>query len=77
LLKFYNKGVFQKQELTGWSQLEGPFEDSYTAADNTKLVPTETQKNSFYALSKVFFIWKSTVDLSDGFECQQLFLFFL
>mmetsp|Transcript_18446 Transcript_18446/g.52067 ORF Transcript_18446/g.52067 Transcript_18446/m.52067 type:complete len:300 (-) Transcript_18446:60-959(-) len=41
-------------ELTGWSQLEGPFGRSYTDADNSSIVPTETQKNSFYALSKKY-----------------------
>uniref|UniRef100_A0A7S4JP02 Uricase n=1 Tax=Paramoeba aestuarina TaxID=180227 RepID=A0A7S4JP02_9EUKA len=41
-------------EMTGYSLLEGPFDRSYTHADNSAIVPTETQKNTFYALSKKY-----------------------
>jgi len=34
--------------------LEGPFERAFTASENSSLVPTETQKNTLYALSKKY-----------------------
>ncbi|QDA60484.1 factor-independent urate hydroxylase [Hymenobacter jejuensis] len=36
-------------------QLEGDFETAYTLGDNTKILPTDTQKNTVYALAKQHF----------------------
>lgn len=35
--------------------LEGDFETAYTQGDNTKILPTDTQKNTVYALAKDHF----------------------
>lgn len=35
--------------------LEGDFETAYTQGDNTKILPTDTQKNTVYALAKEHF----------------------
>jgi len=35
--------------------LEGDFETAYTLGDNTKILPTDTQKNTVYALAKDYF----------------------
>ena len=32
--------------------LEGDFETAHTLGDNTKILPTDTQKNTVYALAK-------------------------
>lgn len=34
--------------------LEGSFEDAYIKGDNSQIVPTETQKNTLYVLSKKY-----------------------
>jgi urate oxidase len=36
--------------------LEGDFETAHTVGDNTKILPTDTQKNTVYALAKGHFI---------------------
>jgi urate oxidase len=36
--------------------LEGDFETAHTIGDNTKILPTDTQKNTVYALAKEHFI---------------------
>jgi urate oxidase len=41
-------------EFIGQIMLEGPFEKAFTMSDNSSLVPTETQKNTLYALSKKY-----------------------
>jgi len=41
-------------EFTGQMMIEGPFDKAYTASDNSNILPTETQKNTFYALSKKY-----------------------
>jgi urate oxidase len=35
--------------------LEGDFETAHTIGDNTKILPTDTQKNTVYALAKEYF----------------------
>jgi urate oxidase len=41
-------------DLVGRIRLHGDFARAYTHGDNSAIVPTETQKNSFYALSKKY-----------------------
>ena len=36
--------------------LEGDFETAHTLGDNTKILPTDTQKNTVYALAKEHFV---------------------
>src|SRR5437660_719535 len=36
--------------------LEGDFELAHTTGDNTKILPTDTQKNTVYALAKEHFV---------------------
>jgi urate oxidase len=43
-------------------QLEGDFADSYTAGDNTKIVATDSMKNTVYVLAK-----ETTFDSAEGF----------
>ena len=38
-------------EVTVWIELDGDFESSYSAADNSKVVPTDTMKNTVYVLA--------------------------
>ncbi|GAA0537755.1 factor-independent urate hydroxylase [Chitinophaga japonensis] len=40
------------RQLTVNTALEGDFETAYTRGDNTKILPTDTQKNTIYALAK-------------------------
>ena len=40
------------KEVTVGIQFEGDFETSYTAGDNSKVLPTDTMKNTVYALAK-------------------------
>src|SRR5437660_8410095 len=40
------------RELTVQILLQGDFETSYTAGDNSKVLPTDTMKNTVYALAK-------------------------
>src|SRR3954447_8555223 len=35
--------------------LQGDFETAYTIGDNTKILPTDTQKNTVYAMAKEHF----------------------
>ena len=44
----------QVHELTGQILLSGDFGRAYTHGDNAKVLPTETQKNTFYAMSKKY-----------------------
>ncbi len=37
------------------TSLEGDFETAYTKGDNTRILPTDTQKNTIYALAKDHF----------------------
>src|SRR5258706_2610428 len=39
-------------EMTVAISLEGDFESSYSEGDNSKVLPTDTMKNTVYALSK-------------------------
>ncbi|KAK9759692.1 hypothetical protein K7432_017039, partial [Basidiobolus ranarum] len=39
-------------ELTCQVLLDGKFETSYTEADNSSIVPTDTVKNTIYVLAK-------------------------
>lgn len=51
--------------------LEGDFETAYTKGDNTKILPTDTQKNTVYALAKEHF----TGPIEDfGIHLAQYFL---
>src|SRR5215211_7852220 len=36
--------------------LEGDFETAHTIGDNSKILPTDTQKNTVYALAKEHFV---------------------
>jgi len=38
-------------ELTVWIELDGDFRSSYSEADNSKVVPTDTMKNTVYVLA--------------------------
>jgi urate oxidase len=38
-------------DLTVWIELDGDFLPSYSAADNSQIVPTDTMKNTVYVLS--------------------------
>jgi urate oxidase len=40
------------KEISVDIQLEGEFSDSFTRGDNTKVIPTDTMKNTVYALAK-------------------------
>src|SRR6266700_2335633 len=40
------------RELTVQILLEGDFETSYSAGDNSRVLPTDTMKNTVYALAK-------------------------
>lgn len=40
------------RELTAQILLEGEFESSYSAGDNSQVLPTDTMKNTIYALAK-------------------------
>ncbi len=42
----------QVTELTVNTRLSGDFEEAYRSGDNSKVVPTDTQKNTVYALAK-------------------------
>ena len=41
-------------EFTGQIYLEGPFDAAYQRADNAAILPTETQKQTLYALLKKY-----------------------
>lgn len=41
-------------EFTAQMLLEGPFDGAFENSDNSSIVPTETQKNTLYALSKKY-----------------------
>ena len=45
-------GRHQIRELTVQVLLQGDFETSYSAGDNSKVLPTDTMKNTVYALAK-------------------------
>ena len=36
--------------------LQGDFETAHTVGDNTQILPTDTQKNTVYALAQIFFV---------------------
>src|SRR5689334_20541199 len=38
-------------DLTVWIELDGDFMPSYSAADNSQIVPTDTMKNTVYVLA--------------------------
>src|SRR2546428_8870628 len=40
------------KELTVHISLEGDFDSAHTAGDNSKILPTDTMKNTVYALAK-------------------------
>src|SRR5947207_4682309 len=42
----------QIREITVQVLLEGDFEASYSAGDNSRVLPTDTMKNTVYALAK-------------------------
>src|SRR3954453_24126684 len=46
--------------------LQGDFETAYTIGDNTKILPTDTQKNMVYAMAKEHF--------NEGIEDFAIFL---
>jgi len=39
-------------ERTVWISLDGDFGAAYTAADNSKVIPTDTMKNTVYVLAR-------------------------
>src|SRR5437588_10604785 len=45
-------GQHEIREITVQVLLEGDFESSYSAGDNSKVLPTDTMKNTVYALAK-------------------------
>src|SRR5260370_9722031 len=44
-------------EMTVCVLLEGEIEESYTQADNSSIVPTDTVKNTIYILAKQNEVW--------------------
>jgi urate oxidase len=46
-----HKDRHEIHEMTVAMQLEGDFESSYTAGDNSKVLPTDTMKNTVYAFA--------------------------
>jgi urate oxidase len=58
-------------ELTVWAELAGDFDASYTEADNSKIVATDTVKNTVYVLAK-----RHGIASAEAF-CQRLATHFL
>jgi urate oxidase len=50
------------KELTFGIRLEGDFETAHTKGDNSKILPTDTMKNTVYALAK-----RQRIDCPEGF----------
>src|SRR5215467_2905699 len=46
------EGRHDIRELTFGIRLEGDFETAHTKGDNSKILPTDTMKNTVYALAK-------------------------
>jgi len=59
------------RELTMGIRLEGDYETAHTAGDNHKILPTDTMKNTVYALAR-----KHRIETPEGF-CLQLAEHFL
>jgi urate oxidase len=60
------EGRHDIKELTLGIRLEGDFETAHTASDNSKILPTDTMKNTVYALAR-----KHVIASSEKF-CLQL-----
>ena len=53
LLRLDRSGpVHQLFEATVDTTLEGPFDESYAEGDNSRVLPTDTQKNTVYAMAR-------------------------
>lgn len=65
------EGRHDVQELTLAIRFEGDFETAHTIGDNTKILPTDTMKNTVYALAK-----KYPIESAEKF-CLQLIDHFL
>ena len=50
-----HEGYHEIKQISVNVQLEGDFEAVHTVGDNTKILPTDTQKNTVYALAKDHF----------------------
>jgi len=50
-----HKDLHEFRQITVNVSLEGDFESAHTIGDNTKILPTDTQKNTVYALAKEHF----------------------
>lgn len=48
-------GYHEFRQITVNVSLQGDFESAHTEGDNTKILPTDTQKNTVYALAKEHF----------------------
>lgn len=48
-------GYHEFRQVSVNTLLEGDFETAYTQGDNTRILPTDTQKNTVYALAKEHF----------------------
>jgi urate oxidase len=55
-------GIHSLAELTVWIMLGGAFEPVYTEGDNSRCIPTDTMKNTVYALAR-----KHDVDSPESF----------
>jgi len=50
-----HKDYHEFRQISVNVSLEGDFETAHTIGDNTKILPTDTQKNTVYALAKEHF----------------------
>ncbi|MEO6000201.1 MAG: factor-independent urate hydroxylase [Chitinophagaceae bacterium] len=50
-----HEGYNEFRQVSVNVSLEGDFETAHTLGDNTKILPTDTQKNTVYVLAKEFF----------------------
>lgn len=72
ILRVTRKGNrHEVQELTMGIRLKGDFESAHTQGDNQKILPTDTMKNTVYALAR-----KNPVETPENF-CLQLASHFL
>src|SRR6478672_5443693 len=50
-----HEGYHEFRQISVNVSLQGDFERAYTMGDNSKILPTDTQKNTVYALAKEHF----------------------
>ena len=66
-----SRGIGDQHEFNEWTVqvlLEGDFETSFTEADNSKILPTDTMKNTVYSMardSKATTIEEFAIELGD------------